>query len=121
MRGPEISQPGSGDISGTHGVRPSGAEADVSGTRGARPSDLLFTVSDTGIGMTPEQLGKLFQAFTQADASTSKKYGGTGLGLVLCRNFCQMMGGEVTVESEFGKGTTFTVRLPQAVAEPGKA
>ncbi|MSU63147.1 MAG: hypothetical protein EXS31_12265 [Pedosphaera sp.] len=76
---------------------------------------LHFAISDTGIGMTPEQLGKLFQAFTQADASTSKMYGGTGLGLVLCRTFCQMMGGEVTVESEFGKGTTFTVRLPAQV------
>ena len=52
-------------------------------------------VTDTGIGMTPEQLGTLFQAFTQADASTSRKYGGTGLGLVICRRFCQMMGGDV--------------------------
>jgi signal transduction histidine kinase len=72
-------------------------------------------VSDTGIGMTPEQLGKLFQAFTHADASTSKKYGGTGLGLVLCRKFCTMMGGEVTVESDYGKETTFVVRLPMRV------
>jgi light-regulated signal transduction histidine kinase (bacteriophytochrome) len=58
---------------------------------------ITFRGSDTGIGMTPEQLGKLFQAFTQADASTSKKYGGAGLGLVLCGKFCRMMGGEVTV------------------------
>ena len=78
---------------------------------------LHFQVSDTGIGMTPEQLGKLFQAFTQADASTSKKYGGTGLGLVLCRRFCQMMGGDVTVASEPGQGSTFTVTLPAAVEE----
>jgi signal transduction histidine kinase len=74
-----------------------------------------FRVTDTGIGMTPEQLGKLFQAFTQADASTSKKYGGTGLGLALSKKFCQMMGGELTVTSAYGKGSTFTVKLPEEV------
>ena len=63
--------------------------------------------------MTPEQLGKLFQAFTQADTSTSKKYGGTGLGLALSRKFCQLMGGDLTVTSAFGKGSTFTVTLPR--------
>jgi signal transduction histidine kinase len=61
--------------------------------------------------MTPEQLGKLFQAFTQAEASTANKYGGTGLCLALSRKFCELMGGELTVESEFGKGSRFTVRL----------
>jgi signal transduction histidine kinase/DNA-binding response OmpR family regulator len=73
---------------------------------------LCFQVSDSGIGMTPEQLGKLFQAFSQADASTTRKYGGTGLGLALTRRFCQMMGGDVTVTSELGKGSTFTIQLP---------
>jgi len=68
--------------------------------------------------MTPEQLSKLFQAFTQADASTSKKYGGTGLGLALSRKFAQMMGGDLTVASEYGKGSTFTVTLPAEVTEP---
>ena len=77
----------------------------------------MFQVSDTGIGMTPEQLGKLFQAFTQADASTSKKYGGTGLGLALCRKFSQMIGGDLTVTSEYGQGSVFTVTLPAAVEE----
>jgi len=79
---------------------------------------LVFTVSDTGIGMTPEQLAKLFQAFTQADASTSRKFGGTGLGLAISRKFCQMMGGDITVQSEHGKGSTFTVTLPANVQDP---
>ena len=65
---------------------------------------IVFRVTDTGIGMTPEQLGRLFEAFTQAEASTTRRYGGTGLGLALTRQFCQMMGGDVTVESEAGPG-----------------
>ncbi len=69
-------------------------------------------MSDTGIGMSPEQLVRLFQPFTQADDSTTRKYGGTGLGLALTRHFCQMMGGTVDVTSTPGQGSTFTVRLP---------
>jgi signal transduction histidine kinase len=76
---------------------------------------VVFRVSDSGIGMTTEQVGKLFQAFNQADASTSKKYGGTGLGLAISRKFCQMMGGDLTVESESGKGSTFSVTLPAEI------
>lgn len=74
---------------------------------------IVFRVQDSGIGMTPDQLGRLFRAFTQADSSTSRKYGGTGLGLVISERFCQMMGGSIEVESERDRGTTFTVRLPR--------
>jgi signal transduction histidine kinase/CheY-like chemotaxis protein len=79
-------------------------------------SQVCFRVSDTGVGMTEEQLGRLFQAFSQADASTTKRFGGTGLGLAITRHFCTMLGGGVTVESVPGKGSTFTIKLPdQAV------
>ncbi len=80
-------------------------------------ADLVFEVIDSGIGMTPDQVGRLFQAFAQADASTSKKYGGTGLGLALSRKFCQLMGGDLTVTSEYGKGSTFTATIPALVLE----
>lgn len=73
---------------------------------------LVFRVRDTGVGMTPEQMQRLFQNFSQADASTTRKYGGTGLGLAICKRFCELMGGDILAESEYQKGSTFTVRLP---------
>ena len=79
---------------------------------------ITLAVADTGIGMTPEQKGKLFQEFSQASSSTASKYGGTGLGLAISKRFCQMMGGDITVESEPGRGSTFTIRLPRIVDAP---
>jgi CheY-like chemotaxis protein len=73
---------------------------------------LQFVVSDTGIGMTPQQQQGLFQAFSQARSSTSRDYGGTGLGLAITRHFCRMLGGDVAVESRPGEGSTFTLMLP---------
>ena len=79
---------------------------------------ITIAVADTGIGMTPEQMGRLFQEFSQASSATASKYGGTGLGLAISRRFCQMMGGDITVESEPGRGSTFTIRLPRIVEVP---
>jgi signal transduction histidine kinase len=92
-------------------LEPDHADGDVA------QDDIIFRVTDTGIGMTSEQMEKLFQAFVQADTSTTRRYGGTGLGLVITKRFCQMMGGDVIVTSEFGRGSTFTIHLPTHVAE----
>ena len=92
--------------------------------RDSRPAsqsqDFTFVISDTGIGMSPEQVGRLFQAFTQAEASTTRKYGGTGLGLAISNEFCKVMGGKVTVTSELGKGSAFTITLPAEVQEASR-
>ena len=79
--------------------------------------EYVFSISDTGIGMTPEQQAKLFEAFSQAEASTTRRFGGTGLGLAITRRFCEMMGGRIDVQSEHGRGSTFTIRLPATVGE----
>ena len=78
---------------------------------------MKFQVKDSGIGMTPEQVGKVFEAFAQGDSSTTRKYGGTGLGLAITKKFCEMMDGTIQVDSGLGKGTTFTVRLPKLAAK----
>ncbi len=80
-------------------------------------SRIVLSVTDTGIGMTPEQLERVFEAFSQAESSTAAKYGGTGLGLAISRRFCRLMGGDLEVVSRIGEGSTFTVRLPAVVAE----
>jgi PAS domain S-box-containing protein len=81
---------------------------------------VVLRVGDEGVGMTSAQMDRLFQAFAQAEASTTSKYGGTGLGLAITKRFSQMMGGDVTVLSELGKGSTFTVRLPATVMGSGE-
>jgi signal transduction histidine kinase/CheY-like chemotaxis protein len=82
---------------------------------------VLFRVSDTGIGMSPEQVAKLFQPFTQADASISRRFGGTGLGLAISQRFCEMMGGRIWVESRQGEGTAISMRIPFRVAKQAEA
>ncbi len=107
-------------VSGLRGGTESGGgegERGGGGGGGDGGDEMVFQVRDTGIGMTPEQLGRLFQAFSQAEASTASKYGGTGLGLAISKRFCEMMGGELTVASEPGKGTVFTARIPAEVPE----
>lgn len=79
---------------------------------------IQVAVADTGIGMSPEQLGRVFESFSQADSSTTRKYGGTGLGLAISRRFCRMMGGDITVTSSLGVGSTFTIDLPRRVVDP---
>jgi signal transduction histidine kinase len=86
----------------------------------SRRQFITFTVSDTGIGMKPDQLGRLFEPFTQADESTTRKYGGTGLGLAISRRFCKMLGGDIEAQSKLRKGSTFTVTLPRKTKKPPK-
>lgn len=91
----------------------------VTERKGDSGSYIQFAVSDTGIGLTKEQLGNLFQAFSQAESSTTRRFGGTGLGLYLSKNFAKILGGDVTISSEYGKGSTFTLTLP-TVSTTGK-
>jgi signal transduction histidine kinase len=88
------------------------AESEEAAAGGA--SQILFRVSDTGVGMTPEQVGQLFQPFRQGDASTTRRHGGTGLGLAITKRFCEIMGGSIDVRTELSRGTAFEVRLPRS-------
>ncbi len=88
---------------------------------GVHGDELAFAVTDSGIGMTPEQMSRLFESFTQAESSTSRRYGGTGLGLALTRRFSEMMGGSVDVTSAAGVGSTFTLRIPAQVDRARRA
>jgi signal transduction histidine kinase len=90
---------------------------DVRAAASELPATIVFAVTDTGVGMTPQQIGKIFEPFTQADVATSRKYGGTGLGLALVSRFCRLMGGRVDVDSAPGRGSRFTVRLPLTVVD----
>ena len=96
-----------------HGI----VSLDMAHERSDRQEWVIFRVKDSGIGMSPEQIGKLFEPFSQADSSTTREYGGTGLGLAISKRFCELMGGNISVESQLGKGSTFTVRLPLKVSE----
>ena len=106
------------DGEGSNPPRAGGFPLPTAVERGSGDGAFSFAVSDTGIGMTDEQLGRLFEAFSQAEASTRSRYGGTGLGLAISRHFCRLMGGDLTVESTYGQGSTFTVRLPTEVVDP---
>jgi signal transduction histidine kinase len=94
-------------------------EGGVITVKAARPAEewVDVSVSDTGIGITDAQIAKLFRPFTQADSSMTRKYGGTGLGLALSRDLCRGMGGDITVESKIGVGSTFTIRMPVKAKE----
>lgn len=100
-------------------VKREAKQADLSPTQPAtNPQDwIIFRVTDTGIGMTSEQISKVFEAFIQADASTTRQYGGTGLGLAITKKLCQIMGGDVTVSSVVGEGSTFTIQIPATPEE----
>ncbi len=95
----------------------SGGQIDLTVYRetGAEGEWVCFRVADTGIGISPEQMENLFQPFTQADPTIAREYGGSGLGLAISRSFCRRMGGDIGVESELGRGSTFTARIPAVV------
>ncbi len=114
----KFAEGGTVTLSARRGPGPEGGGG--SGSRSGRDW-MTFRVSDTGIGMTEEQLAKLFQRFQQADASTTRKFGGTGLGLSITKAFSTMLGGDIEVESTPDQGSTFTVHLPVMFREPGEA
>lgn len=84
----------------------------LSASRDPASAELVFAVADSGIGMTPDQVGRMFQRFSQADDTIAKRFGGTGLGLALTKSFCVLLDGDIAVESSMGEGTRFTMRFP---------
>jgi CheY-like chemotaxis protein len=90
-------------------------------SEGSDGEQIVFKVTDTGIGMSPDQIKKLFLPFNQADVSTTREYGGTGLGLAISQHYCNMIGGEISVQSEAGTGTTFALTLPANAKSAGLA
>ena len=90
-------------------------------SEGSDGEQIIFKVTDTGIGMSPDQIKKLFLPFNQADVSTTREYGGTGLGLAISQHYCNMIGGDISVQSEAGTGTTFAVTLPANAKSAGLA
>ncbi len=111
-RPPELDAP-----HGAAALAPADPAAPTPASRPDAADWMMLRVADTGIGMTPEQLARLFERFTQADSSTTRRFGGTGLGLAITRAFCRLLGGDVTVESVEGRGTSFTIRLPVDMPE----
>ena len=93
---------------------------ELSVTRDGAAGTIAFAVRDSGIGISEEQMARLFEAFAQAEDSTQRKYGGTGLGLALSRQFCLMMGGDIAVETKRGEGSVFTATLPTTVTAPNE-
>ncbi|MDX1520722.1 MAG: ATP-binding protein, partial [Anaerolineae bacterium] len=106
------------DLNHLPDVPPNGQDPIDPDQTGSLTGHIVFEVSDTGIGMTAEQMRYVFEPFTQADASTTQRYGGTGLGLAISYGFCKMMGGDITVSSQVNRGSTFRLTLPVAVKNP---